>query len=45
MPKLELPEVPGVISAAEVMATIDAIASVQRPNGDIPWSDGNHTDP
>ncbi len=45
MPRLTVPEVPGVLSGTEVMQTIDAIASVQRPNGDIPWSPGNHTDP
>lgn len=40
-----LPEVPGSISAAQVAGTVDAIADIQRPNGDIPWSPDNHTDP
>jgi hypothetical protein len=40
-----LPEVPGVMSAAQVAQTVDAIASVQRPDGNIPWVDGGHTDP
>ena len=41
----ELPEVPGVLTRAEVMQTIDAIASVQQPDGNIPWAVGGHTDP
>lgn len=40
-----LPSVPGILSAAEVEATIDAIASVQLPDGNIPWTPGGHTDP
>lgn len=41
----ELPEVPGIITRAEVGATIDAIASVQESDGNIPWVPGGHTDP
>ena len=41
----ELPEVDGVITRDEVAATIDAIASVQLPDGNIPWTPGGHTDP
>ena len=40
-----IPEVPGVLSAAEVLATADSIAEVQRPDGMIPWFDGGHCDP
>jgi len=40
-----LPSVPGVISAQEIAATVDAIAAVQEPDGNIPWTPGNHTDP
>jgi MMP endo-(1,4)-3-O-methyl-alpha-D-mannosidase len=41
----ELPTVDGVISAREVQQTVDAIASIQQPDGNIPWTPGNHTDP
>jgi hypothetical protein len=40
-----LPEVPGIISADEVAETIDAIAAIQEPDGNIPWTPGEHTDP
>ncbi len=40
-----LPEVPGVLDAAEVAATAAAIARVQRPDGMIPWFVGGHCDP
>jgi hypothetical protein len=40
-----LPEVPGVLGAAEVAATGAAIAAVQRPDGMIPWFEGGHCDP
>jgi hypothetical protein len=40
-----LPDVPGIISARELAATVDAIASVQLPDGNIPWIPGGHTDP
>jgi len=40
-----LPEVPGVMSAEEVAETVDAIAAIQEPDGNIPWTPGNHTDP
>jgi hypothetical protein len=41
----ELPEVPGIISRDDVRATVDAIASVQQPDGNIPWVPGGQTDP
>jgi hypothetical protein len=39
------PSVPGVITADEVLATVDAIARIQLPDGNIPWSPQDHTDP
>jgi len=44
-PDHSLPEVPGLLSAAHVAQTIDAIASVQLDDGNIPWVPGGHTDP
>jgi len=41
----ELPEIPGVVTRAQLAETIDAIASVQLPNGNVPWTPGEHTDP
>jgi hypothetical protein len=40
-----LPSVPGIITAEQVSATVDAIAAIQLPDGNIPWTPGNHTDP
>ena len=40
-----IPEVPGVLSSAEVFASGCAIASVQRADGMIPWFPGGHCDP
>jgi hypothetical protein len=37
-------EVPGALSADEAAQTACAIASVQRPDGCIPWEDGRHAD-
>lgn len=45
MPRAELPEVPGVITAAQIAETVDAIARIQEPDGNIPWTPGHHTDP
>ncbi len=45
MPDHELPQVDGVMTREEVAQTVDAIASVQLPDGNIPWAPGNHTDP
>ncbi len=42
---LAVPEVPGVLSAEEVLATAASIVEVQRPDGMIPWFDGGHCDP
>jgi len=43
--RVHLPDVPGVITAAEILQTVDAIASVQQPDGNIPWVPGGQTDP
>ncbi len=40
-----VPEVPGVLSAAQVRASGRAIAVVQRADGMIPWFPGGHCDP
>jgi hypothetical protein len=45
LPHHDLPEVPGILTAAEVAQTVDAIASVQQPDGNIPWVPGGQTDP
>lgn len=40
-----IPELPGILSAREVIATAESIAAVQRPDGMIPWFEGGHCDP
>ena len=40
-----VPEVEGVLSAADVLASGASIAAVQRPDGMIPWFPGGHCDP
>lgn len=40
-----VPEVPGILSADQVLATARSIAAVQRPDGMIPWFPGGHCDP
>ena len=45
MPKHSLPSVEGILTAAQVSATVDAIAAIQEPDGNIPWTPGHHTDP
>jgi len=42
---VNLPEMDGVISPDEVIATAATIAALQRPNGMIPWYVGGHCDP
>jgi hypothetical protein len=39
------PDVPGVLTRAHVAQTVDAIAAVQQPDGNIPWREGGQTDP
>jgi len=38
-------ELPGVLGSAELKATAAHIASLQRPDGLIPWMDGHYADP
>ncbi|MBD8607604.1 prenyltransferase [Aeromicrobium sp. CFBP 8757] len=40
-----LPHVAGVLTAAQVAQTADAIARTQLASGAIPWFEGGHTDP
>jgi hypothetical protein len=40
-----VPELAGILSADEVLATAASIAAVQRPDGMIPWFEGGHCDP
>jgi hypothetical protein len=40
-----LPEVAGAVTADQIAATVDAIAAIQLPDGNIPWIPGHHTDP
>ena len=40
-----VPDLPGVLSAAEVRGTAEWIASLQLPTGMIPWFPGGHCDP
>jgi hypothetical protein len=42
---MALPQVPGVLSAAQVEQTAASIAAAQLPSGAIPWFTGGHTDP
>jgi len=44
-PRDRLPEVPGVLSRADIAETCAAIAAIQLPDGNIPWTPGDHTDP
>ena len=41
----ELPEVAGIITREQIAATVDAIAEIQLPDGNIPWTPGEQTDP
>ncbi|MEI7593421.1 MAG: prenyltransferase [Actinomycetes bacterium] len=42
---MPLPEVPGILTAQQLRATVDAIADLQLSNGMIPWFPGGHADP
>ena len=44
-PVVALPEVDGVLTAGQIVATAESIARVQLPNGMIPWFTGGHADP
>jgi hypothetical protein len=43
--EVKLPEVAGIITGTQVAQTVDAIASVQQADGNIPWVPGGQTDP
>lgn len=40
-----IPDLPGVLSADEVLITVRHLASLQMPSGLIPWFPGGHCDP
>ena len=40
-----LPDLPGVLSRAQVQDTADRIVELQQPSGKIPWFPGGHADP
>ena len=40
-----VPAVPGVLTEAEVAATVDTIAAIQLPSGMVPWFPDGHCDP
>lgn len=42
---MNVPEVPGILTAREVEDTVDAVASWQLESGMIPWFPGGHADP
>jgi len=42
---VSLPEVPGLVSAADLRCTAGTIAEWQLPDGMIPWFPGGHADP
>jgi hypothetical protein len=45
MRAVPVPEVRGVLSVPDVVATAESIAAVQLANGMIPWFPGGHADP
>ncbi len=42
---MSLPEIPGLITSAEIASSAAAIAEWQLPTGMIPWYPGGHADP
>jgi hypothetical protein len=40
-----LTNVEGIVTADKLADTVDAIAAIQLPDGNIPWVQGHHTDP
>src|SRR5690349_21766952 len=40
----DLPHLPGVLEASDIARTAASIASMQEPNGAVPWTTGQHTD-
>ena len=45
MTRHDLPDLPGVLTASEVLDTAATIAELQLPSGMIPWFRGGHCDP
>jgi hypothetical protein len=45
MPRPEIPALPGLLTADDLLATAATIAAAQEPSGAIPWFPGGHTDP
>lgn len=43
--RVVVPSVDGIVSSDELLATVEAIARIQLPDGNIPWNPGDHTDP
>jgi len=43
--RFEIPEVAGVLTREQIAQTVEAIASVQLADGNIPWVPGGQTDP
>src|SRR3954471_14199772 len=41
----DIPDVPGILRREDVLATVDAIAATQEPDGNIPWVPRGQTDP
>jgi hypothetical protein len=44
-PREAVPSLPGLLTAADLLATAQTIAAAQEPSGAIPWFPGGHTDP
>ena len=42
---MPLPEIAGVLTESDILATAHTIAEVQEPSGAIPWFPDGHTDP
>ncbi|MFL6240631.1 MAG: prenyltransferase [Actinomycetes bacterium] len=42
---MSAPELPGVLSAGDLIASAASIAAAQEPTGLIPWEPGGHADP
>lgn len=42
---MSLPDLPGILSASDLVATGTSIAEVQQAGGAIPWFPGGHVDP
>ena len=45
MPRPDLPELPGLLTADDIAATAASIVSTQERSGAIPWFPGGHVDP